>query len=62
MTDVPPTASVGGYIQQLAQDGKVGLGKDGKTPTPLPDREQINGAPVENISHEFVMKKPNAQN
>lgn len=46
-------------LWELERRGKVKLGPDGKSPVPDDRRETINGAPVDSLAHEFVIKKPN---
>jgi len=44
-----------------ADGGGYALAGDGKTPIPNIKRVEINGAPVTEATHEFVIRKPNAQ-
>ena len=52
--------TTGWSLWDLERRKRVRLATDGKTPLPSLDRETINGAPVDNRTHEFVMKKNNA--
>lgn len=53
-----------GPAQQAGGAGDPGyaLGADGKTPVANVKRAEINGAPIVEASHEFVLRKPDAQN
>jgi hypothetical protein len=51
------SASSGG-----GSDGGYGLGPDGKSPVPNIKRVEVNGAPVIEQSHVYVMKKSDAPN
>lgn len=47
---------------EMERRGQVKLGRDGKSPVPDERKDTINGAAVDDPSHEFVIKKNHAPN
>jgi len=49
-------------LLELEHLGQVRLTQSGEAPLPLDARAIVNGAPVTEQSHEFVLRKPDARN
>lgn len=57
-----PSGALDEGLERLAREGEIRLSADGKTPLSGETRLTVNGAPITEQSHEFVVGRRDAKN